>query len=340
MFRSPGTVLDNEIIPYVSLALQQSLLELPLVIKEKLLEIRLRVGRPVMLVLDTEDINLSDGGVLLRSEMDQTLQFLTQSSIYAREEELRQGFITIPGGHRVGIVGKAVLHEGQIRTLKHISSLNIRLARQVIGVSDQVLPYLMHEGEFISTLLVSPPGCGKTTLLRDLVRHLSTGSAQLKVKGHKIAIVDERSEIAACYQGIPQNDIGPRTDVLDGAGKGEGIMLVLRSMSPEIIATDEVGSPQDIAAMAGALVSGVRLIATAHGDGYADLEHRAVLRNLVKGGLFGRIVFLGKGKHPGVVAAIYSGYSLEPIFINPSFERKYGGVPKIARRFDFDLCYR
>jgi stage III sporulation protein AA len=338
--RSPAIILEEEIIPYLSFSLQESLRRLPMEVKDKLLEIRLRVERPVMLVLNSTDMWLCKSNILTRSDMDQIIQFLTQSSIYAREEELRQGFITLPGGHRVGLVGKALLEDGRIRTLKHIGSLNIRLARQVIGAADEVLPYLLEGNSFISTLLVSPPGCGKTTLLRDLIRQLSIGLPQKNVKGHKIAIVDERSEIAACYQGIPQNDVGPRTDVLDGARKAEGIMLVLRSMSPEIIATDEVGSPEDIRALEEALVSGVRLMATAHGEGWEDLKQRPILRELVKRGLFGRIVFLGLAQGPGTVEGIFSGHSLEPILIKHESGGGSSRDVKTTWRLNTGFCYR
>ncbi|MDK2882370.1 MAG: stage sporulation protein [Bacillota bacterium] len=300
-------VLEEEILPFLAFSLREPLRRLPVEVKENLLEIRLRLGRTVMLVTADGDLTLPGSPCLDKAAMDQTLQFLTQSSLYAREEELRQGFITLPGGHRVGMVGRAVLEQGRIRTLKHISALNIRLARQVLGAADFVLPYLVENGVFLSTLIISPPGAGKTTLLRDLIRQVSTGVPALGLKGHKVGVVDERSELAASYLGVPQNDVGPRTDVLDGAGKAEGIMLLLRSMSPEVIATDEVGSPADVAALEEALVCGVRLIATAHGNGINDLSHRPFLRELIVRGLFTRVVCLGNSCGPGTVEEIRNG---------------------------------
>ncbi|NLG86171.1 MAG: stage III sporulation protein AA [Firmicutes bacterium] len=337
--RAPSLILKEEVIPYLTFSLQDLLCRLPTELKDNLLEIRLRVGRPVMLVFSDMDMVLPGSSSLSRPEMEQCMQLITQSSVYAREEELRQGFITLPGGHRVGLVGKAVLEDGRIRTLKNISSLNIRLARQVVGAADKVVSYLVQDGSFISTLLVSPPGCGKTTLLRDLIRQLSSGIPKLNLKGHKIAVVDERSEIAACYQGMPQNDVGPRTDVLDGAKKAEGIMLVLRSMSPEIIATDEIGSSADVVALEEALVSGVRLVATAHGDGPDDLQERPVLRELLKHGLFGRIVFLSMAKGPGTIEAVFNGQDLKPMFIE---HLSIGGGRhdiKTSRCLNTDICY-
>ena len=159
-YRSQAKILEEEIIPYLTLSLQEPLRQMSRELKDRLLEIRLRIGRPVMLVLDNGDRQLPREQVLSKMEMEQTMQFITRSSVYACEEELRQGFITLPAGHRVGLVGKAVLEEGHIRTLKHISGLNIRLARQVIGAADPVLPYLVQANAFVSTLIVSPAGYG------------------------------------------------------------------------------------------------------------------------------------------------------------------------------------
>ncbi|BCV25132.1 stage III sporulation protein AA [Gelria sp. Kuro-4] len=309
--KAAATVLESEILPYLAFVLREPLRRLPAELKENVIEIRLRLGREVMLVTADGDLVLPGVSRLDQAAMEQTLLFLTQSSLYAREEELRQGFITLPGGHRVGIVGKALLEQGRIRTLKHISGLNVRLARQVQGAADAVLPYLVEKGTFLSTLIVSPPGAGKTTLLRDLVRQISTGVPALGLKGYKVGVVDERSELAASFQGEPQNDVGPRTDVLDGAGKAEGITLLLRSMSPQVIATDEVGSAADIAALEQALVSGVRLIATAHGEGLADLKQRPYLQELIERQLFARIVCLGFSRGPGTVEEIRTARGLK-----------------------------
>ena len=176
------------------------------------------------------------------------LEYMSRYSLYAFDEELRQGFITIPGGHRVGIAGHAVAEKSLVRTLRNISFLNIRVAREVKGCASRLLPWLYQEGEIGSTLVISPPRCGKTTLLRDLIRQVSDGWAMEKGKkahgsvfssfipGVTVGVVDERSELGACYQGVPQHDLGMRTDVLDACPKAEGIMMLIRSMAPRVVA--------------------------------------------------------------------------------------------------------
>ena len=173
------------------------------------------------------------------------LETCSRHSLYAYEREISQGFLTICGGHRVGIAGKAVVEDGHVRTVRDLSSLNIRVAHEVKGCAKNVLPYLMDGETFLDTLLISPPGAGKTTLLRDLIRELSCGGTW--GAGKNVSVVDERSEIAACFGGVAQCDLGPRTDVMDGCPKSEGMLMMLRSMAPQVLAVDEITAPEDIA---------------------------------------------------------------------------------------------
>lgn len=275
-------------------------------------EIRLRIGAPVLLrYLDREYFVGAAGGIdrdgrnayhLSRAELQETVEYISNYSLYAYEEELRQGYLTIRGGHRIGIGGKIILEKNHIKSIGHISCLNIRLAHEVIGCGKTLLPYLISESKVCHTLIVSPPCQGKTTLLRDLIRILSVGSSVLP--GQNVGVVDERSEIAACYQGQPQNNVGYRTDVLDICPKVEGMMLLVRSMSPDVIAVDEIGSRADVEAIEYVMNSGVRLLATVHGNGMDDIKAKPVLGRLVQEKVFQRYVVLG-GREAGQIREVF-----------------------------------
>ena len=182
-----------------------------------------------------------------KREIEETMEYVANYSMYAYEEELRQGFLTIGGGHRVGVVGKAVSEDGHIRSMKYISCINVRIAHEVRGCADAVMPYVAGRGDVRHTLIISPPGCGKTTLLRDMIRQISNGGKHCR--GRTVGVVDERSELGGAYRGIPQNDLGMRTDLLDCCPKAEGMMLLIRSMTPQVIAVDEIGGEEDIRAV-------------------------------------------------------------------------------------------
>jgi stage III sporulation protein AA len=247
--------------------------------------------------------------VVSAEDTRRTLSLVSQGSVYALEEEFRQGFVTLPGGHRVGLVGRALLEGGRVRTITHVAGLNFRLSREVRGVArplvERVVP---SSGRPLSTLIVSPPGCGKTTALRDLVRLLSDGVPEIGLRGFRVGLVDERSEVAACYEGVPQRDVGLRTDVLDACPKADGVVLLLRAMSPEIIAADEVGRPEDVRALGEAACAGAAVIATAHGSSLDDLAGRPMLGEMVRSGLFQVYVILSRRRGPGTVEAVLSGW--------------------------------
>ncbi len=271
--------------------------------EEHVQEIRLRAGLPVMINREGKELFLTCTGAYTRDassaysaeeeEVGQLLQHICHYSLYAYEDELRQGFLTVAGGHRIGLAGQAVLEDsGHLRTMKHVKHVNIRLSHEVKGAADRVMPFLYQRGELMNTLLISPPGCGKTTLLRDMVRQISNGNAY--GSGKCVGIVDERSEIAGCYQGKPQNDVGIRTDVLDACPKALGMMLLLRGMSPQVIAIDELGGTADSEALRTASSCGCKLLATVHGTGLEDVRRREGMEKLFQEGIFQRFFILGK----------------------------------------------
>ncbi len=276
-------------------------------------EIRLRIGKPLLLMGSSEFFIDEKGAIVPpekgykvgKEDILQALERMTQSSLYAAEEEMRQGFITLPGGHRVGITGEAMLKKGDIQCLKHISALNIRLAKAIPGKSEEILSKLISkDGSLYHTLIISPPRGGKTTLLRDLIRNISDGSDTLKLKGQTVGVVDERKELAGMWQGIPAYDLGCRTDVLDGCPKRIGISMLVRSMAPHVIAVDELGHPEDGEAVLDALRTGVKILSTAHASTLEEVLNRPSLKELFTMGTFERVVILSRRQGPGTVEDI------------------------------------
>ena len=218
-------------------------------IEENLQEIRIRVNRPILLKTRQADVVIDK--TVTQSEILQTLERLCENSIYAYKNQICEGFITVKGGHRIGLTGTAVIEGDKVINIKYITSLNFRIARQVLNCSDKILPEIINKenGTIYTTLIVSPPGKGKTTILRDAIRQISNGIEKLNFKGKTCGVVDERGEIAAMYKGIPQNDVGMRTDVIENISKAKGMKMLIRSMAPEIIACDEIGSNEDVIAI-------------------------------------------------------------------------------------------
>ncbi|MCI9149259.1 MAG: stage III sporulation protein AA [Lachnospiraceae bacterium] len=266
-------------------------------------EIRIRVRQPLQLLNSGEELfwngeclQEASKGAYRASETDvqEILDAISRYSLYAFEEELRSGFLTIQGGHRVGLAGKAVCEGGQICTLRQISFLNIRIAGERKGCADSVLPYLREGERIYNTLIVSPPGVGKTTLLRDCIRQISDGDdAHL---GKRVGLVDERSELAASYMGCPQKDVGLRTDVLDCCPKSQGMLLLLRSMSPQVIGVDELGGAADYEAVEYVLHCGCRILGTLHGESLMEMEQKPYLAKWLREGYFERLLFLERGQ--------------------------------------------
>ncbi len=294
--------IHNEIIPYLPLNLKNGLYKLAKPVLFATEEIRLRAQRPVMVHFAgmdgyiNEDGNLChephDALVICAEEMAETIFKICENSWYAYQEDINKGFITIRGGHRIGLIGTPVMNEGRIINIRDISSINIRIAREVKGCANNVIKYLIkNSADIYSTLIISPPGLGKTTLLRDITRLLSNGFPP-DFHGLKIGVVDERGEIAASYKGIPVNDLGFRTDIINGIHKKTGMEILLRSMGPNIIALDELGNPDDVLTVLEVLNAGIRLLATAHGYNLKSLKMRHGFNEILNENAFERFIIL------------------------------------------------
>lgn len=272
----------------------------------KLQEIRLRVGKPFTIVYDGEERMLCTDGeydIITKEQLMETIEYISNYSMYAYESEMRQGFLTIEGGHRIGFAGKGILEDGKVRNLKYISSVNIRISHEVPGCADILLPFVTTREDVYHTLIISPPGCGKTTILRDLIRQISDGGNGRR--GVSVGVVDERSEIAGCYMGVEQNQLGMRTDILDGCPKAEGMIMLIRSMSPKVLAVDELGLPEDVHAVEYAMHCGCRMLATVHAKDMEEIRRKPLFEQLVKNRRFERYVVLANRPSVGSVREIF-----------------------------------
>ena len=314
----------NKVLEFISQDIRVLLESIPDDAKSRIEEIRLRNKSPLSIYLDGKDYfigedsdlteKIDDGYLVKDEDIINSFQLITNHSIYAFSEDIRKGYITITGGHRVGLGGKVVYDKNGIEMINSISSLNIRIARQKKGISNHIIPYILNNNRDIyNTLIISPPQCGKTTLLRDMIRNLSNGKEN-SYRGFKISLIDERSEIAGLYEGSPQMDVGIRTDVLDGCLKSDGIMIVIRAMSPDIIAVDEIGGDSDIRSIHEALRAGIRLIATIHGYGLDDIRHRLNLNSLIQDNVFQRYIILDRSQGVGTIRHILEGRFLKDIY--------------------------
>ena len=250
-----------------------------------LTEIRIRSNRNTILKFIEEEKVLDFKPN--QKDMISILQILCDNSIYSFQNQITNGFITLNGGHRVGISGNVAVKENKVTNINYISSLNIRISKEIKGAAKFIIGYVINNGIVNNTLIASPPGCGKTTILRDIVRNISD-------IGYTVSVIDERSEIAAMYKGVPQNDIGLRTDVFDNITKSAGMKMAIRTMAPQVIVADEIGNEEDIKAINYGICSGVKGIFTAHGSNIEELKMNDSLNKIIDEKIFNKIILLEK----------------------------------------------
>lgn len=291
---------EKEILNYMPSGLRKYMYKINL---DEAYEIHMRLGKPFTIYYSDGCYFVNSAGVLTRSpkgavritraHIEEALELASNSSLYAKKHSICEGFITINGGHRIGVCGTGVIKEGEVDFLKDISSLNYRLVSECIGCAKELFGYVTEDIK--NTLIISPPGAGKTTMLRDMARILSHN-------GKRVGIVDERSEVAAVNGGVSAFDLGFFTDVLDGVKKSVGMLMMLRSMSPDVIITDEIGKAEDIAAIESIINSGVKIITSIHGTGIEQVSKRKELSRCL--GFFDVICTLSKRRGVGTIESI------------------------------------
>lgn len=318
--------LENQVLRFIAQGIRNILLKIDSARWHSIEEIRLRSDMPLMIQNSHMDWFVDNNGrlkdvygdnlfIVQQDDVLKTLGLMSENSIYAYQDEIKNGFITLKGGHRVGITGKVVLDANSVKNIKDISGLNIRISHEITGCSRRILNYIFkNEKEIFNTLLISPPQCGKTTMIRDVARYLSDGFDDIGFRGMKVGIVDERSEIAACYRGVPQNKVGLRTDVLDGCPKALGMTMLLRSMSPQVIITDEIGNQGDRDAVMMVVNAGVKIITTAHGYNISELKTRQEVISLIESKVFERYIVLSNLNGPGTLEEVLDGPSMKVIY--------------------------
>ncbi|MBR1883592.1 MAG: stage III sporulation protein AA [Clostridia bacterium] len=272
-------------------------------LNENITEIRLRLNQNAILFIDNKEYILEY--LVTRKDILELLSLVSNNSIYAIEDNLKCGYVTIRGGHRIGVCGELAIENGKVLSMKNINSLNIRVAHEKIGVSNKIMRYIISEKEIKNTLIVSSPGMGKTTLIRDIARNLSNGFESLDFKGVNVGIVDERGEIAASSLGDFGLDVGKRTDVITNVTKSKGMEMMIRSMGLKVIITDEIGAKEDIEAIKYAVSSGVKCIFTMHGKDFEDILRNKELADIIEEGIFENVIVLSDKNGIGTIEKIH-----------------------------------
>ncbi|UTR09460.1 stage III sporulation protein AA [Evansella sp. LMS18] len=293
----------KEILKILPEAIRKNTILLPDNVLGEAEEIRLRVNRPVEIrTRDSTYTLMNESRPYIFSEKESVLMMslLSQHSVYRLEEELKRGYITVSGGHRVGLAGRVIMEKGEVKGIRDISSYNIRIARQKKGAAEKYISRLQKQGEWCHTLIIGPPKTGKTTLLRDFARLISSGSSG-KIYAKNVGIIDERSELAGSVRGVPQHEFGVKVDILDACSKAEGLMMMIRSMSPEVIIVDEIGRREDGEAIMEAVHAGVTIFASVHGESLEDIKKRPTISALLKQGVFQRAIELNTKSRTGNV---------------------------------------
>lgn len=302
---------QSDVYEYLSVRLRMIFAKFPQTIRIN--EIRLRIGQPVIVETDVGEMFVSETGQpaligqayrVCERDIRETLEYISNYSLYAYEEELKNGYITIPGGNRIGICGKTVVDIKGIKTMRNIGSVNIRMAHEISGCSDCYMEKLYENNDICNTMIISPPCSGKTTMLRDIARNISNGFSSHN--GQCVGIVDERSEIAACCYGVPQNNVGIRTDVMDCCPKSYGMIMLIRSMAPKVIAVDEIGSREDVDALEYCVNCGSRMLVTIHGSSVKEIMDKKVMERLFEKNIFKRFIVLSGNPQKGTVVGIYN----------------------------------
>lgn len=300
----------NQAASSLSPKLKALLFGIPESAKLTAFEVRLRVGKPVMMICaerawfidaDSQLLNLPKTPyICTQNDIADSVVSMCAYSVHSHQQEFKDGYISLRGGHRAGICGTAVVGDKGITTVRDITSINLRIAREVHGAADALIQLVFDKGP-CGTLIAGIPSSGKTTLLRDLTRKLATGVTGRFIK---VAVVDERCELGAVYDGVPQNDLGLSCDVLSGYPKGEGILSAVRTLSPEVVVCDEIGGGSEVDSILDGLNAGVKIIATAHAGSVGELLRRPQLVRLLESGAFEKIVLLGSFQKPGEIRQI------------------------------------
>ena len=264
--------------------------------KEDITEIRLRVDKLLKVYMGNKEKTLDI--TVTKQDLVRVLSNISSNSIYSVQNDINKGFVTIEGGNRIGIAGEVVIVDGRIKNIKDISSMNIRVAKEYIGVSAKVIEDIICNGKINNTIIVSPPGLGKTTLLRDIARVLSE-------TGHNVSIIDERGEIAAMWQGRPTLNIGDRTDVISFVDKALGMQMAVRSLNPDVVCTDEIGNKADAEAIKYLCKCGVSFVTTMHGDSLKDVMS-SDMKEIIQGGYLDNVIILSNKEGIGSIDKVYT----------------------------------